>query len=115
MFDRQLLCIDCILSDEHKGARGGRDRHDMVAVEKAAATERDELYDKFKSSEDAKVTLQEQNLKIDKQMSNIKTLAEVHIDETKKLFKEIKDALKRKEEDMLKNIQALLQREQGLL
>ena len=48
-------------------------------------------------------------------MSNIKTQAEVHMDETKKLFKEIKDALKRKEEDMLKNIQALLQREQGLL
>ena len=45
--DRQLLCIDCILSDVHKG-RTSRDRHDMVSVEKASETERDQLLTKFK-------------------------------------------------------------------
>ena len=47
LFDRQLLCIDCILSDEHKG-RTSRDRHDMVSVEKASENERDLLSSKFK-------------------------------------------------------------------
>lgn len=49
LYDRQLLCIDCILSDEHKG-RSGRERHDMVSVEKASENERDQLQSKFKQS-----------------------------------------------------------------
>lgn len=52
LFDRQLLCIDCILSDDHKG-RNSKERHDMVSVEKASETEREQLQNKFKQSEDA--------------------------------------------------------------
>ena len=52
LFDRQLLCIDCILSDDHKG-RTSKERHDMVSVEKASETEREQLQSKFKQSEEA--------------------------------------------------------------
>ena len=41
MFDKQLLCIDCILSDAHKNANG--ERHDLSAVDKAAKIEKDQL------------------------------------------------------------------------
>jgi hypothetical protein len=50
MFDRQILCIDCILSDEHK-TKGGKDRHEMISIEKAAETELEQ-------------TLKEQNSRI---------------------------------------------------
>ena len=45
----------------------------------------------------------------------LKAQAETQMEETKKIFVEVKQALHKKEEDMLKNIQALLVREQGLL
>lgn len=54
LFDRQLLCIDCILSDEHKV---DKEKHDIVAVAKASVSEKDSLENKFKMSEEAQVTL----------------------------------------------------------
>ena len=55
--------------------------------------------------------MKEQNQKIEKQLTLVKSQAEVQMDETKNLFREIKQMLNKKEEDMLKNIQALLTRE----
>jgi hypothetical protein len=46
MLDRQLLCIDCILSDDHK-TKVTKDRHEMVSIEKAALTELEQLQAKF--------------------------------------------------------------------
>ena len=48
-------------------------------------------------------------------MALLKGQAETQMEETKKIFVEVKQAMHKKEEDMLKNIQALLVREQGLL
>ena len=45
LFDRQLLCIDCILSDEHKGEK---EKHDIVSVQKAAVSEKESLENKHK-------------------------------------------------------------------
>ena len=59
--------------------------------------------------------MKEQNVRIEKQLALLKAQAETQMEETKKIFVEVKQALHKKEEDMLKNIQALLVREQGLL
>lgn len=46
LFDRQLLCIDCILSEDHK-AKGNRERHEMIQVDKAAENEHEQLLAKY--------------------------------------------------------------------
>ena len=55
LFDRQLLCIDCILSEDHKGS----DKHEIVSVAKATENEREVMEAKYKQSKEAQVTLQD--------------------------------------------------------
>lgn len=50
VYDRQLLCIDCILSEDHRGSapvglKGGPGRHEriiheIISIEKAVQSER---------------------------------------------------------------------------
>ena len=56
LLDRQLLCIDCILSDDHRAKDSG-DRHEMVQVEKAAETERRQLQAKHEQSKQTRLAL----------------------------------------------------------
>lgn len=58
LYDKQLLCIDCILSDDHKslqlaGLKGGPGRHEriiheIISIEKAVKNERTALNDQLK-------------------------------------------------------------------
>ena len=71
LFDKQLLCIDCILSDQHKSTSG--ERHDLTAVDKAASTEREALSQKLTQCQEAQTTLSDQNIRIDKQISLVQS------------------------------------------
>jgi hypothetical protein len=51
LFDRQLLCIDCILSDDHKTQNKGRFEritHEIISIEKAVNLERAVLQEQTK-------------------------------------------------------------------
>jgi len=52
--DRAILCIDCILSEEHKG-------HEINSIQKAAEQERERLAMKFREAEELNGSLEDTN------------------------------------------------------
>jgi len=65
--DKELLCIDCILADNHRSGS-----HEVVTIVKAVEKEKAELTARYKTSKDVTNSLGEQNEKIERHLTNLK-------------------------------------------
>eukprot|EP00347_Sterkiella_histriomuscorum_P003080 403365667 len=106
--EKQTLCIDCILSEQHKN-------HEIHSIQKAAELERDFILQKFNQSQDLLQQIQDQNTDIKGHLEMLKEQSTKNTVDIKLVFQEIRKVIDEKENQIISTIQKSLEKEEMYL
>lgn len=102
--DRRVLCIDCILSGDHKN-------HEICAIDKAAKQERDGLTKKFQHAKLLKDMLGGSILKIRSHEEVLRSTTADYIQKVSATIQEVRQQLEERERQIVAELEAKLQKE----
>lgn len=106
--DKALLCIDCILSGDHKN-------HEMTNIENGAKKEKELLTAKFKQAQTIKEQIQSTQHKINSHHESLGLLAQDNIMRLQNMYQYIIQLIQERETQQIEEIEAKLSKEVAYL
>jgi hypothetical protein len=103
--DKEVLCIDCILSDHHK-------THEIVSVAKAVESQKQSLYDSVMMAEISEDKLKCINDDIRRHLADMHLLADKNRKEISVIYNQAREIIMEREQHLKRQISEHLEKEE---